>query len=267
MLHFISFGSGSSGNCYYLYTDTDGLLIDAGVGMRTLKKHFADYGLSFAHIRHIIVTHDHADHIKAVGSLSHALNVKVYATQPVLVGIEKNYCVKKKLDLNRQVTITKNVSFQLGAFIVTSFEIPHDSSDNVGYKIVCENTVFVIMTDVGRVTESMKPFIGEADYLVMEANHDVEMLKNGPYPEHLKVRISCGTGHLNNEASGLAIAQNATPKLKHVWLCHLSEENNHPELARKTVEQVLREHGIVPGKDFLLDVLRRRLPTGIETLA
>ena len=144
--------------------------------------------------------------------------------------------------------------------------MPHDSSDNVGYMVEAQGTTFCIITDAGRVTEEMGQRIAEADYLVIEANHDSEMLMAGPYPQHLKVRITSGTGHLNNAACGEAIANNMTERLRHVWLCHLSEENSHPELARKTVEAVLRSYGIVAGKDLQLDVLKRTMPTGIFDL-
>ena len=100
----------------------------------------------------------------------------------------------------------------------------------------------------------------------IEANHDKEMLLNGPYPEHLKRRIVSGNGHLSNRACGETLAENATPALRHVWLCHLSEENNHPELARKTVESILRTVGIVPGVDFQLDVLGRKTPSEVIEL-
>ena len=116
------------------------------------------------------------------------------------------------------------------------------------------------------MTDEMKQIIGESDYLVIEANHDLEMLQRGNYPEYLKKRITCGTGHLNNVACANALVENATQRLKHVWLCHLSEENNHPDLALKTVEEVLRSNGIVAGKDFELDVLRRTSPTGVYEL-
>ena len=95
MLNFISFGSGSSGNCYYLYTESEGLLIDAGVGVRTLKKYFHQYGYSFNSIHDLLITHDHADHIKSVGSLSHDFKLMVHSTQNVHAGIDRNYCVKR----------------------------------------------------------------------------------------------------------------------------------------------------------------------------
>ena len=122
------------------------------------------------------------------------------------------------------------------------------------------------MTDVGIVTDEMKPFISAADYLVIEANHDPEMLRNGNYPQHLQDRILGPRGHLSNRDCGIAIAENASPRLKHVWLCHLSDENNHPELAKKTVEQALASYGILAGVDFQVDVLKRKVPTGVFDL-
>jgi phosphoribosyl 1,2-cyclic phosphodiesterase len=266
MLKFISFGSGSSGNCYYLYTDTDGLLIDLGVGIRTLKKYFKEYGLSLAKVHHILITHDHADHIKSVGSLSYEYHLPVYATDSVHKGIDRNYCVQRKVSAEKRVIITPGETRQIGDFTVTPFNVPHDSSDNVGYQIVAEGITFVIITDAGYVTDEMAEHIGQADYLVIEANHDVEMLQGGPYPQHLKTRIMSNTGHLSNANCGEAIAQHMSEHLRHVWLCHLSEENNHPELARKTVESVLRSYGIVAGKDFELEVLKRTVPTGVFEL-
>lgn len=266
MLRFISFGSGSSGNCYFLYTETDGLLIDVGVGLRTLRKHFREYGLSLSQVHHVLVTHDHADHIKSVGSISHDCHLPVYATRKVHEGIDRNYCVAKKVEAINRHYIEPGVTFQLGDFTVTPFSVPHDSSDNVGYMIEVDNCNFCLMTDVGIVTEDLASYIQRSRYLVIEANHDREMLMQGPYPDHLKRRIVCGTGHLSNTACGEALANNMTEDLRHVWLCHLSEENNHPELARKTVETILRSYGIIVGKDIMLDVLKRTMPTGIFDL-
>lgn len=266
MLKFISFGSGSSGNCYYLCTENDGLLIDIGVGIRSLKKAFRDYGLSQELIHHVLITHDHADHIKSVGSISHDLQLPIYATKKVHQGIDRNYCVTKKVSSELRRYLETEVTIQVGDFQVTPFSVPHDSNDNVGYLIAAKGINFCIITDAGSITETMGKYITQAHYLVIEANHDIEMLKQGPYPEYLKVRIMSGIGHLSNTGCGEAIANYMGEQLRHVWLCHLSEENNHPELARKTVEAVLRSYGIVAGKDFLLEVLKRTKPTGIYDL-
>ena len=266
MLRFISFGSGSSGNCYYLYTEKEGLIIDIGVGIRTLKKQFRDYGLSLSSIHYVLITHDHADHIKSVGSISHECQLPVYATPNVHDGIDRNYCITRKLPASMKRFLEPGKTIQLGDFNITPFSVPHDATENVGYQIKAEGVTFCIITDAGTITDEMRSYISEADYLVIEANHDVEMLRQGPYPQHLKDRIQSQTGHLCNRDCAIAIAENMKENLKHVWLCHLSEENNHPELARKTVESVLREYGIIAGKDFQLEVLKRKTPTGIFDL-
>lgn len=267
MLKFISFGSGSSGNCYYLSTGTDGLLIDAGVGIRTLKKHLAERGIHIkSDVHQILITHDHADHIKSVGYLSTEFCLPVYATSEVHTGIGRNYSVHKKVPDAQKRVLQKDAPIQIGEFKVTPFAVPHDSSGNVGYRIEVGGIIFCLMTDVGHVTEDMQKYIGEANFLVLEANYEKEMLQMGPYPQYLKERIDGPTGHLSNRDCGEALANYASPNLRKVWLCHLSEENNHPVNAMKTVEQVLRSYGIIAGKDFLVEVLKRRQPSDIYEL-
>ena len=262
MLKFISFGSGSSGNCYFLATETDALIIDIGVGLRGLRKSCKEYGVSLQKVHHVLVTHDHADHIKSVGSISADFTWPIYATREVHAGINRNYCVTKKVAPELVRYVEKGKTLTLGDFQVTPFGVPHDSADNVGYFIEAGGTDFCLITDAGMVTDEMKSFISRAHHLVIEANHDEEMVQSGPYPQFLKERILSGTGHLSNRSCGEAVAQNMSEGLKHVWLCHLSEENNHPELARKTVESVLRSYGIVAGADLQLEVLKRNSPTG-----
>lgn len=266
MLKFVSFGSGSSGNCYYLCTATDGLLIDIGLGLRTLKKYAKDYGISLNTVNRILITHDHADHIKSVGSFSHDYHVPVYATQKVHDGIDQNYCIQRKVADEMKRLVEPGLTMKMGDFAVTPFSVPHDANENVGYQIDVEGVSFVILTDVGSVTDEVRSRIRNAHYLIIEANHDVEMLKNGPYPAYLKTRILSPSGHLSNDVCGHALAENMSENLRHVWLCHLSEENNHPVLARKTVETILRSYGIVPGKDFQLEVLKRKIPSGVYDL-
>lgn len=266
MLKFISFGSGSSGNCYLLFTERDALLIDIGIGVRTLKKYFSAYGLQIHRVHHVLITHDHADHVKSVGAFSNDYHVPVYATTDVHRGIENNYCVRRKIQPIDAKIIDVDTTFTLGDFEVSAFRVPHDSNGNVGYMIRHDGINFCLITDAGHVTDEMKTFIQKANYLIIEANHDEEMLKGGAYPEYLKTRVAGNNGHLSNSSCAEALAENASPELKHVWLCHLSEENNHPELARKTVEMVLRSHGIIAGKDFLLDVLKRNTPSELYDL-
>lgn len=261
-LKFISFGSGSSGNCYYLGYGGDAILIDAGIGIRRLKRYFKEYGIATTSIRALIITHDHADHVKAAGYVSQELNLPVFTTEPIHEGIRRNMHTIKKVEVINRHCVVSDEPFTVGPFTITPFPIPHDSTENMGYRIEMDDRTFCIMTDVGSPTEEVQENILKANYLVIEANYDEEMLRNGKYPQILKDRIASGTGHLSNHQTAEALAQNFHEGLSHVWLCHLSEENNHPELARKTIEFHLRSYGIIAGKDFQLDVLRRLLPTG-----
>lgn len=266
MLEFLCLGSGSSGNCYLLRTENSGILIDAGIGIRLLKKTLKEYGFTLDHIDAVLITHDHADHIKAVGHLANDFNKPVYATELVHLGINRNYCTTSKLTPEHQRIVCKGRETQIGDFTIKPYEVSHDSTDCVGYRIEANGITFCIITDCGVVTNHVAEAISAANYLVIEANYEESMLQSGPYPAYLKGRIQSEKGHLSNHQCADALVQYATPDLKHVWLCHLSEENNHPELARKTVDQILRNNGIVAGKDFELEVLKRKTPSGVYTL-
>lgn len=266
MLKFISFGSGSSGNAYFLYTETDGIFIDCGIGLRTIKKYMHSYGLHLSMIRNILITHDHADHVKSVGSMSDNQAIPVYATKKVHEGIVNNWCVRKKVVAEQVRYVEKGRTEQIGEFTVTPFEVPHDSTDCVGYCIECQGLTFTLVTDCGHITDEIRTFVSRANYLVIEANHEPEKLAAGPYPQYLKTRITSKTGHLSNAECAQTIVENATLGLRHVWLCHLSDENNHPELARKAVTSEMASHGLVADVDFMVEVLRRKTPSGIYEL-
>ena len=266
MIKFLCLGSGSSGNCYYLKTEKCSILIDAGIPVRTLKTTLRDYGFSIEAIDGIFITHDHADHIKAVGSLANDYGKLIYATEKVHIGINNNYCTTSKVTEASRRYLYKGETMLIGDLQITPFEVSHDSSDCVGYRIKQGDITFCLATDVGEITPAVAEAIGEANYLVLEANHDEEMLQQGPYPNYLKTRIRSARGHLSNRQCADALITYASPVLRQVWLCHLSEENNHPELARKTVEAVLRSYGIVAGADFGLEILNRQTPTGVFDL-
>ena len=128
---FLSLASGSSGNCYYLGTDTYSILIDAGIGVRTIKKCLKEYGLALERVRAVFVTHDHADHIKAVGTLGEKYGIPIYSTPEIHMGINKNYCMTEKLSSASARYIQKEEPLCLGDFKITAFEVPHDGTDNV----------------------------------------------------------------------------------------------------------------------------------------
>lgn len=264
-LRFMSFASGSSGNCYYLGIGQQGILVDAGAATRTIRKHLRDAGVAMEEIRAVFITHDHADHIKGVASLGERLHIPIYATEKVHKGISRNYCVKERLYTSARI-LEKGTPLQIGDFQIEAFEVPHDGTDNVGYCIKADGQVFVFMTDLGSVPTSAEPFVARANYLVLEANYDTEMLRTGTYPPYLKGRISGPRGHLSNTASAEFLATHWHPGLRHVWLCHLSQENNHPDLVLKTFELRLKEAGIHVGQDLLLTPLKRTTPSEMYLL-
>lgn len=260
-VRFMSLASGSSGNCYYLGTDTYGILVDAGIAVRTIRKTLKENGIAIESIRAVFVTHDHADHIKAVGGLEEKLHIPIYATKKVHKGMEHSYCMTEKLSPTSVRYIEKQQPLQLYDFLIESFEVPHDGTDNVGYCISIDGKVFSFLTDLGEITPVAAEYIRKANYLILEANYDEEMLRMGSYPSHLKERIAGPNGHMSNAATARFLAENITEQLKYIWLCHLSKDNNHPELAYKTVEWELRGKGIVAGKDIHLCALKRTTPS------
>ena len=259
---FISLASGSSGNCYYLGTDTYGILIDAGIGIRTIKKTLKDFNILMESIRAVFVTHDHADHIKAVGHLGEKMNIPVYTTARIHEGINRSYCMTEKLSTSVRY-LEKQVPMMLEDFRIESFEVPHDGTDNVGYCIEIDGKVFSFLTDLGEITPTAADYISKANYLILEANYDEEMLKMGPYPQYLKERIAGPNGHMSNRETADFLAENINESLKYIWLCHLSKDNNHPELAYKTVELSLRNKGVIVGKDVQVIALKRNTPSDV----
>ena len=244
-LRFFSMGSGSSGNCYYIGTGEYGFLIDAGVGVRTVKRELKEHGLSFENIWGIFITHDHTDHIKAVGVLGEKYHIPVYATTEMHAGINRNYRVTEKL-VSCSKFFKKGEHLTIRDFSIQSFQISHDATDCVGYSFVYGEQRFVIATDLGYICKEEADHIVKANDLVIEANYDENMLVKDPYPYPLKQRVRSHTGQLSNEHTAKFRADNWHDKLTHIFLCHLSQENNTPELAYDTVIEALREKGIEP---------------------
>ena len=261
-LSFLSLASGSSGNCYYLGTPEYGILIDAGIGIRTIKKVLKERNIDFTKIIAILITHDHADHIKTVGCLGEKHAIPVYATENVHRGIENSRYVEEILYNSRRI-IEKEVPFSIKEFHITAFEVPHDSTDNVGYHIEYNNHKFTFATDVGHITETVGKYMRMANHLIIEANYDEEMLRSGTYPVFLKERVASPTGHLSNREAAEFLAANYHTALKDIWLCHLSRDNNHPELAYKTIDTKLYDQGIRVGKDVSLTALKRTTPSDL----
>ena len=241
-VNFISLASGSSGNCFYIGTSDYGILIDAGIAVNNIKRRLRKAGLSLDNVRAVFITHDHIDHIRTAGTLNEKSFLPVYATELTHKAMETHPIVKQKIS-NIHI-IEKNNPVTIGGFIIEAFGISHDGCDCVGYTIYFQNKRFTLLTDLGYICESAKKHIVQANYLVIEANYDEQMLDKGRYPYLLKQRIKSNTGHLSNTQTAEFLSENINPKLTHIWLCHLSKENNTPTCAYTAVNEKLKEKGV-----------------------
>ena len=264
-LIFRCFASGSSGNCYYLGTHTSGILIDAGISARTIQKDLREMGLDFQNIMGVLITHDHADHIRAVGTLGEKVHLPIYSTALIHDGINRNYGVQMKLRTSQRY-FEKGVPWELNGMTINTFGVSHDSTECVGYVIDYGGQRFMIATDCGEPNEEMEAYMRTANHIVIEANHDEQMLLNGPYPTYLKQRILSPKGHQSNAMCGQLIADNYHAGMRNVFLCHLSHENNDPKVALDTVSEILLESGIVAGEDLFVTALERLCPSPVYPL-
>lgn len=262
---FRCMASGSSGNCYYLGTRTRGILIDAGISARTIQKYLREMGLDYQNIMGVLVTHDHADHIRAVGTLGERVHIPIYSTRQIHEGIDRNYGVREKLGGSRRY-FEKGVPFELFDMQITTFGISHDSTDCLGYVIDCQDQRFMIATDCGEPNHHLEAFLQTANHIVLEANHDEQMLLNGPYPTYLKERILSPRGHQSNDTCGQLLVRNYHEGMRNVFLCHLSKENNDPDVALNVVSDYLENAGILPGEDVFIRTLDRLTPSPVYVL-
>ncbi|MBQ7194746.1 MAG: MBL fold metallo-hydrolase [Bacteroidales bacterium] len=270
MIRFQSFSSGSCGNCYLLAYEQDGrisagVLIDAGVSLRRLKKELASEGLSTDDFDNILVTHDHMDHIRNLGSLCKYLHKPVWASRQLLHALSHNTftldhigAVKKELKEDSWNEIVP------GMLSVRYFTVPHDATHTVGYAIRLNGYDFVIMTDIGRMTDEALELASKAGTVVIESNYDMDMLMGGPYPHELKMRICQGSGHLSNEQCAEAVRKFWHKGLKHLFLCHLSEHNNTPRKAIECTAEVLKDLGADAGTSLV--ALPRQTPSQLYIL-
>lgn len=250
MIRFKSLSSGSCGNCYFLGSFNEegrieaAILIDAGVSVRRLKKELEKDGISIDDIQAYIVTHDHVDHIRSLGSYCKHIPKPVWATSTLHRALNRHTMTKDHVpDCKHILKDNEWTEIVPGHIKVHYFIVPHDATQTVGYGILIDGYKFVIMTDVGRMTAEAMEFAHNADTVVIESNYDIGMLMGGPYTYELKMRICKGNGHLSNDECADAIRKFWRPELKNIFLCHLSENNNTPELAYEASSKVLKELG------------------------
>lgn len=243
-LRFISFGSGSSGNCAYVGTPECGLLIDAGINNHFVLSELGRNGIRLDSIKGVILTHDHGDHVRFVYALVRRQpGWKIFATPRTIEGILCRHNISRRIR-DYHSPIYKEHEYLFDDIKVIPFATSHDGSDNMGFSFSLGETNFVICTDTGFVTERADHYMRQATAIMLESNYDDTMLTNGRYREHLKARIRSEIGHLNNVDAARYIASTYRPTLTHLFLCHLSEENNTPEIATFTMLNALRAIGI-----------------------
>ena len=265
-MFFQSFASGSDGNCYYIGNYYEGILIDAGIGVRSIRRDLRTLGLDIHNIRGVFVTHDHTDHVRAISVLSNKHHLPIYATERTHAGIDRNHKIEPKIDVTCRRYITVGETTELCGMCIEPFSVSHDSADCVGYTISGEGWTLTLATDVGCTSEVLARSIERSNVVVMEANYDAMMLEQGPYPIYLKERICSGVGHLANDICGRFLSEHYHANLKHIRLCHLSQINNKPETALETVSHHLTAAGIRVGQDVDVAPLNRLTPSPIIQL-
>lgn len=260
-MKFCSLYSGSSGNSIFIASEQAKILIDAGLPGKKIDEALRSIEQNPESIDGIFITHEHSDHIKGVGVLSRKYDIPIYANANTWSAMEAN--VGKIKEHNIKIMDRRSI-LQIKDLEIKSFNIPHDAVAAVGYTVHANGKQASVATDFGVYTEEIRDNIKDSQVVLLESNHDVNMLKFGPYPYNLKRRILSEVGHLSNEDCGKAIVD----ILKHgsrkkVILGHLSGTNNHPDLAYQTVLSVLQENNIEQNKDIYLAMASRHNPSNI----
>ena len=256
-MRLCSIASGSSGNCIYAGSDQTHILVDAGLSGKRIEKGMNELELSVKDTSGIFVTHEHADHISGLGVLARRYSVPIYATKGTIQAIRADKKVGEiPDDLFHEIEIDKEV--QIKDLTIYPFEISHDAAQPAGYRISNNGKSVAIATDFGCFNEYIVDKLQGLDVLLLEANHDINMLQVGSYPYYLKQRILGRRGHLSNEASGQLLSRLLHDNMKAVMLGHLSRENNYEELAYETVRlEVNMADNPYKADDFPIMVAKR----------
>lgn len=252
-MRICSLASGSSGNCYYIGSQDTSILIDAGISGKRIAAGLESLGLDGSQLDGIFVTHEHNDHIKSLGVLARRFKTPLYATKGTWDGMAGKL---GKIQEDLCQTLSKRGSLEIGDINIEWFPTSHDANQPIGFLMENENKYVGLATDTGMLNKEMINILTNIDMLILEANHDQEMLQMGRYPHYLKRRIRSNLGHLSNKDAGQALVELAGEKTKRVFLAHLSQENNLPSLALKTVGDILAQHKI--DLDFDLQVAPRQ---------
>ncbi len=258
MAKFCVLASSSKGNSSWLSCGESSVLIDAGISCRRICSCISQLGGEAQKLSAVLITHEHTDHIGGLLNFIKKTNARVFAPQAVLDYIIKNRCVPAGASLNE----IDDKPFEVADIEIKAFKTPHDSAASVGYRITLPDGETVgIATDLGHVTEEVRNGVLGCRTVLLESNYDSRLLDMGSYPWFLKQRIRSEHGHLENTDSAKFAAELVENGTVRLFLGHLSRENNDPALALQTTEQLLRQHGMIRGVDFELEVADYDLPS------
>ncbi len=278
--------SGSTGNSTLLETSSTTLLIDAGLGKKEMLRRFEALGRARPErVDAILVTHEHSDHSTGLAQMAREWNCPAYLTEPTHREIVKMFAAEdpekpasrqgrpdgkpsrkpsRKAQIDRVEYIRAGERFEIGDIEINPFAIPHDAADPVGYAFRTNGTKVALVTDLGYMPELVKHHLREADFLILESNHDLDMLKVGPYPWYIKQRVMSRTGHLSNSVVSdfLSDSEVFDGRARHLVLAHLSEQNNTPDIAQICAEQALSSRPADFAFRGSLHIASQRVPLG-----
>ena len=253
--------SGSTGNATFLKLGDANILVDAGISAKRIKKELDGIDVNVEDLDAVLITHEHSDHIKGLSTLTRKYGIPVY-TRPATWDAILNQSVAKDVPASCRIDLAD--SLDIGEVKVEPFSISHDAADPVGFSLYYRQMKCAVATDLGFVTDTVKKALAFSDAVILEANHDVDMLKQGTYPWFLKNRILSNRGHLANTDAGWTLARLARKNQCHIFLAHLSQENNRPEVAEKTVADILSGDGCKVGVDVTLHITYPDRATGLK---
>jgi phosphoribosyl 1,2-cyclic phosphodiesterase len=254
--------SGSAGNCTVVSSSRTRLLVDAGLSCKELLRRMLLCGQDPHTIDAILVTHEHSDHVGGLRVLAKRLKVPIYITGETYQAYQKfaRDCSGKRVSLERRELFRSGHAFEIGDITVKPFTIPHDAEDPVGFTFRSGGIKIGVCTDLGYMPASVRDHLRGCHVLMIESNHDLEMLRGGPYPWSVKQRVMSQVGHLSNGALAEFLTGDYDGSAEFLILAHLSERNNHPEIARMTAERALGEQRSLLRNRLLLAAQHEPLP-------
>lgn len=237
MLKCCSLYSGSTGNSFFVQSDSTKILIDVGVSLRKIENALSSLNVTLKNIDAILITHEHIDHVKSLPTISKKYNIPIYTNEKTWESIVNT----NNIVTNNNIIFKNEENFEIGDLKILPFSTPHDAADPCGFNISDGNKKISIATDLGNMNSKIFKHLENSSFVMLESNYDPEVLKFSSYPYPLKRRIAGPTGHMENRATGQAICKLIDSGLKDVLLIHLSKENNFPELAYKTVVEEIQK--------------------------